>query len=183
MWCSEPQGLGLSERVSKTKVLLNDSGRNPYIVLHQVIQTPWNLNPPHSQTAVHKLKISDITKVRKHCLFYFLYLTTAHCQILPVLENASLAPWEMGLPADVLSNKTNSQTRVHFSQVVILRNCSRAGCDSPHLALLLWRSLFFPTFSGRQLFARTAAAAIHRGGEAITKTQPTWRFFADPFLF
>lgn len=90
----------------------------------------------------------------------------------------------MGLRADVLSNKTDSQTRVLSSQVAILHNVSQPACDSPHLALLLWCSLFFPTFSGRQLFVRTAAAAIHRGGgDAITKTQPMWRFFADPFLF
>lgn len=89
----------------------------------------------------------------------------------------------MGLQADVLSNKTDSQTRVLSSQVAILRNLSRPACDSPHLALPPWRSLFFPTFLGRQLFVRTAAAAIHRGGDAITKTQPMWRFLLIPFYF
>lgn len=115
--------------------------------------------------------------------FTFLVLDNSAAPNSSCLGERLAADWEMGLRADVLSNKTDSQTRVLSSQVAILHNVSQPACDSPHLALLLWCSLFFPTFSGRQLFVRTAAAAIHRGGDAITKTQPMWRFFADPFLF
>lgn len=119
--------------MSKTKVLLN--------VLEE-IHTYFSIKSfrPPGSPHTHKLQFrnSDI----KYCksqktlsIVLFLYLKTAHTQILPVLEKALLAPWEMGLRADVLLNKKRFLIPRALFEVVILRNLSRAKRDSPHLAL------------------------------------------------
>lgn len=177
-WATRPQAEG--ERVSKTKVLLN--------VLEE-IHTYFSIKSfrPPGSPHTHKLQFrnSDI----KYCksqktlsIVLFLYLKTAHTQILPVLEKALLAPWEMGLRADVLLNKKRFLIPRALFEVVILRNLSRAKRDSPHLALSPPAVCSSQSFWVGSCFALAAAAAIHRGGKVITKTEPKW-FWADPFLF
>lgn len=129
MWSSQPQGLGLRERASKTTALKTILQEIHTDLLHQVFQTPWFF-PSY--------KLLKHWQSQKHCLLQFSWMRHA-VSVLARLHRKSILASSLGNASQSRCDspiKSDSSSSMHFVEVVKFPNISQAACDSLHLPLL-----------------------------------------------